>query len=412
MFLQRLKQAFDEINRALRATAADAHHDRKKHLFEVMIEALLKKRTSDEGHLVRKKPQLLEMVEKEMVSTRYNSKLFNMLFEIIKRQDEPEAIVNPAIKAIDALVKANENASMDAKLDIKAHYDPFIEYMKQQFELFCQLPGRIRNGEYSSYRREGAGPRTQERSLKFLTTMPNLLLHIMAYVNLNRNDKDSADHMKDKLSKVITCMIRSLVETRVLEVYESMNSEFTQDLLTILNKIMQFLFIALRNEKETDRGSTNMFILRQNASELMKNIQIKELLTNCIHLQRDCPLEFNSSRYEIAIRIKSLIGSLHNTRLSREDAVAIIRLIMQEDVKYGADSLPRLYLKNAMENHWLDIIKTDIVIHNLFPYHLYGVTEPAPNFEREFDLVERIFSVCLRTLFDANTYHHIQEKSI
>lgn len=376
-----------------------------------MLEAVLESLISRKKLPDPKKCQLLELVEKDMVSTRLNSKLFCSLFEMIKY--EGETIVNLSVRVIDALVKANENVSSDSKLDIRQHYLPFIVFMKMQFIELCRLPQRIEEGHYSKFRKAASHPAAQERSLKFLALMPNLLLHIMAYANLNRGeDSELNSSMKKELTEVIQIMIQSLADTRVPVIYELMKSEFTLDLLTVLNKILQFLYIALRNEKENERSSANVQILRQNVSELMRAMPIKNMLVYCINLQRDCPMELNSTRYEIAIRIKSLISILSPQRLSREEAIHIINLILSDEIKYGKDTLPRFYIRNAMENHWLDIIKTEAVICNLFPYNLYGVSEPAEHFDREFRQVERIFSICLRTLFDLSTYHHIHEKTI
>lgn len=60
-----------------------------------------------------------------------------------------------------------------------------------------------------------------------------------------------------------------------------------------------------------------------------------EVLTNYIYLLKNCPDDFQISRYEIVNRLKLLMNNLAENRLKKEEAAEIIREVLNEEVIFG-----------------------------------------------------------------------------
>jgi hypothetical protein len=123
-----------------------------------------------------------------------------------------------------------------------------------------RLNEHVRDVDYSRYRRgpdEKAERPTQPplpnyKSLKFLNQLPNLFVHLMAYVDVWRDGNDESK-IKELLRESISNIIQALRRTPYQEFYENMTHDFNSELFGVMTKLLQFLFILLKNDKESDR---------------------------------------------------------------------------------------------------------------------------------------------------------------
>ena len=84
---------------------------------------------------------LFEILERDLVSSKYNVVLFNKLYNSLQNDDENVAI--QASKTIDALIKQiNENRQATngaVPLEMKAHYIKLFEFLKEKTDFLLRL---------------------------------------------------------------------------------------------------------------------------------------------------------------------------------------------------------------------------------------------------------------------------------
>jgi hypothetical protein len=91
---------------------------------------------------------------------------------------------------------------------------------------------------------------------------------------------------------------------------------------------------------------------------------------NYIHLLKNCPDDFQISRYEIVNRLKLLMNNLSENRLKKEEAADVIKEILNEETIFGKNKFLGEYSKNAICNFWIDILRSPILLHHMFPSYL------------------------------------------
>lgn len=189
----------------------------KDKLIEVLLESLnshpINLEASEE--IQKSKMAILEILEREFISTKHNTSLFLKLFEILQRDNENVAM--QASKALDTLIKkiSESNGSLDRNLYLK-----IFELLKQKTEFLLKLSEHVKDVDYARYRR-GPDERTDRqtqpplpnyKSLKFLNQLPNLFVHLMAYVDVWRDGGDET-RVKELLRESISNIIQALRRT-------------------------------------------------------------------------------------------------------------------------------------------------------------------------------------------------------
>lgn len=69
----------------------------------------------------------------------------------------------------------------------------------------------------------------------------------MAYAELDTKVNEEDKRIKDLIKESIDNIIQSLRKTPYLEFYNEFNFEFNNELFAVMTKLLQFLFITLRN---------------------------------------------------------------------------------------------------------------------------------------------------------------------
>jgi hypothetical protein len=107
-------------------------------------------------HSAKEKIMILEVLERDLISTKHNSNLFNKLYNYLLEEDENVAI--QASKAIDQLIKQiNEGTQATptaVTLDTKQHYLKLFEFLKDRTEFLVKLSEHSKDPEYKVYRRQ------------------------------------------------------------------------------------------------------------------------------------------------------------------------------------------------------------------------------------------------------------------
>lgn len=89
----------------------------------------------------REKLVILEILERDLISTKHNVTMFQRLYSYLLEEDENVAI--QASKTIDALIKQiNENQHVTpgaVLLDTKMHYIKLFEFLKDKTEFLLRL---------------------------------------------------------------------------------------------------------------------------------------------------------------------------------------------------------------------------------------------------------------------------------
>ena len=95
-----------------------------------------------------------------------------------------------------------------------------------------------------------------------------------------------------------------------------------------------------------------------------------EVIKNFIYLLKNCSEDFQLNRYEIVNRLKLLLCSLDKNKLSRNDAIEIFGELLSEETIYGKKKLLGDYSKNAICTYWIEIVKSSVLLNNVFyqPY--------------------------------------------
>ena len=72
----------------------------------------------------------------------------------------------------------------------------------------------------------------------------------MAYAELDTKVTEEERKIKSLIRESIENIITSLRKTPYQEFYNDFNFDFNNELFAVMTKLLQFLFITLRNEKE------------------------------------------------------------------------------------------------------------------------------------------------------------------
>jgi hypothetical protein len=122
----------------------------KEKLIEILLESLSNHTISLDvsDDIQKSKIAILEILEREFVSTKFNTALFQKLFEILQRDNENVAI--QASKALDTLIKkiSEGNGNLD-----RNYYLKIFELLKQKTEFLLKLNEHVKDADYSRYRR-------------------------------------------------------------------------------------------------------------------------------------------------------------------------------------------------------------------------------------------------------------------
>ena len=143
----------------------------------------------------------------------------------------------------------------------------------------------VKDPDYKVYKRQNYEEKDKERdkdrdkkeiilknskSLKFINQVPHLFIHLMAYVDTTNRNPEDDNKIKDLIRKSIDNIIQSLRKTPYEEFYNEFNYDFNNELFAVMTKLLQFLFINLRSDKE------------QNASANKSNINLKKHIADQI----------------------------------------------------------------------------------------------------------------------------------
>jgi hypothetical protein len=97
-----------------------------------------------------------------------------------------------------------------------------------------------------------------------------------------------------------------------------------------MTKLLQFLFINLRSDKDQSSGNKSNQNLKKNIADQADFIKIPEVIKNFIYLLKNCSEDFQLNRYEIVNRLRLLLTNLDKTKLSKPDAIEIMNEILSE----------------------------------------------------------------------------------
>lgn len=190
----------------------------------------------------------------------------------------------------------------------------------------------------------------------------------MAYADLDTKVAEEDRKIKELIKESIENIIQSLKKTPYAEFYNEYNFDFNNELFGVMTKLLQFLFITLRNEKEDRARESNKSNqnLRKHINEQIEFIKVSEVIKNFIYLLKNCSEDFQLNRYEIVNRLKLLLCSLDKNKLGRPDAIEILGELLNEDTIYGKKKLLGDYSKNAICSYWIEIIKSPVLLQNVF----------------------------------------------
>jgi hypothetical protein len=91
-----------------------------------------------------------------------------------------------------------------------------------------------------------------------------------------------------------------------------------------MTKLLQFLFINLRSDKDQSSGNKSNQNLKKNIADQADFIKIPEVIKNFIYLLKNCSEDFQLNRYEIVNRLRLLLTNLDKTKLTKGDAIEIM----------------------------------------------------------------------------------------
>jgi hypothetical protein len=92
----------------------------------------------------------------------------------------------------------------------------------------------------------------------------------------------------------------------------------------VMTKLLQFLFINLRSDKDQSSGNKSNQNLKKNIADQADFIKIPEVIKNFIYLLKNCSEDFQLNRYEIVNRLRLLLTNLDKTKLTKNDAIEIM----------------------------------------------------------------------------------------
>lgn len=188
-----------------------------------------------------------------------------------------------------------------------------------------------------------------------------------------------------------------------------------------MTKLLQFLFINLRSDKDQS-GSANKsnMNLKKHIADQIEHIHVPEVIKNFIYLLKNCSEDYQLNRYEIVNRLKLLLNNLDKSRLSKSDAIEIMHDILNEETIFGRKKILRDYSKNAICSYWIEMIRSPVLITNVFPTSILSIRaaqqsnlpEDSPEINVCFGYIERLVEEVLKTMFDNTLYPSVQEKCI
>jgi len=99
---------------------------------------------------------MLEILERDLISSKHNINLFNKLYHFLEQEDENVAI--QASKTVDALIKQISDTTQAIpgapQLDIRNHYIKLFEFLKEKTEFLLKLSEHAKKEEFKIYRRQ------------------------------------------------------------------------------------------------------------------------------------------------------------------------------------------------------------------------------------------------------------------
>jgi hypothetical protein len=102
------------------------------------------------------KISILEVLERDLISSKHNSILFNKLYYFLVHDDEN--VATQASKAIDTLIKQindkGQGTGGAVPLDLKQHYIRLFEFLKEKTEFLLKLKDHVKDQEFKVYRRQ------------------------------------------------------------------------------------------------------------------------------------------------------------------------------------------------------------------------------------------------------------------
>jgi hypothetical protein len=92
-----------------------------------------------------------------------------------------------------------------------------------------------------------------------------------------------------------------------------------------MTKLLQFLFINLRSDKDQSGSANKSNInLKKHIADQIEFIKVPEVIKNFIYLLKNCSEDFQLNRYEIVNRLKLLLNNLDKNKLVKADAIDIM----------------------------------------------------------------------------------------
>ena len=112
---------------------------------------------------------------------------------------------------------------------------------------------------------------------------------------------------------------------------------------------------------------------------------------------------------------------MDKSKLTKSDAIEIMNEILNEETIFGKKKILGDYSKNAICSYWIEIIKSNVLINNIFPQNILSVrlSSQNPTLGEEskevtecFSNIEKLVEEVMKTVFDNTIYPSVQEKSI
>jgi signal recognition particle GTPase len=151
--LNDLKKYFDELKNSQNPVATRPQEVLafKEKAINYLLASLSKSQQSSKDKIT-----VLEILERDLISSKYNVALFNKLYTYLIEEDENVAI--QASKAIDALIKqineGQQTTPNPTALDTKQHYLKLFEFLKEKTEFLLRLSEYVKDPDFKVYRRQ------------------------------------------------------------------------------------------------------------------------------------------------------------------------------------------------------------------------------------------------------------------
>ena len=111
-----------------------------------------------------------------------------------------------------------------------------------------------------------------------------------------------------------------------------------------------------------------------------------------------------------------LLCSLDKNKLNRTDAIEILGELLSEETIYGKKKLLGDYSKNAICTYWIEIVKSPVLLHNVFHQSFLsirqvtssGLQDDSHEITSCFLNIEKLLEEVLKTIFDNTIYPSVQ----